>query len=104
MQAILIDKADKLCDVAERLKKWDLVIQANALRAKAKEKRKAAEEATKYAEAAEKRCFFLQLCHMIKCFCHLHVGLCIWLLPQSGYCTRANKLLYLWYQGSEINI
>ena len=51
----LIRRADELCEKAERQHQWNLVVEANALRACGKEKRKAVEEiSTKIAEMQKK--------------------------------------------------
>ena len=52
--AFLLQKADKLSQNAESSKKWNLLIEANALRAKAKSKKREIEEAEKEVEASEK--------------------------------------------------
>lgn len=51
----LFDKADKLSEQAESTHKWELVIEANALRTKAKQKRKELEETKKHTEIVEKK-------------------------------------------------
>ena len=51
----LLEKADKLCEEAEKSHKWNLLNEANALRTKGKQKRKDVEEAKKETEIAEKK-------------------------------------------------
>ena len=57
--AQLLDKADLLCDEAETKHRWNLLMEANALRVKGKQKRKAAEDAKLLTEEAVKK---LKLC------------------------------------------
>lgn len=54
----LLDKADDLCAEAEKSHKWNLIIEANALRAKGKQKRKEADEAKNEAEVMTKKLKF----------------------------------------------
>ena len=54
----LLDKADNLCAEAEKSHKWNLIIEANALRAKGKQKRKEADEAKNEAEVMTKKLKF----------------------------------------------
>ena len=49
----LLEKADRLCSEAEDKHKWALLVEANALRSKAKQKRKAVDDAKKETEAIQ---------------------------------------------------
>ena len=49
-----IKRADELCERAERQHQWNLVNEANALRARGKEKRKAVEEISSKIEEIQK--------------------------------------------------
>ena len=51
----LIRRADELCEKAERQHQWNLVVEANALRARGKEKRKALEEISSKIEEIQKK-------------------------------------------------
>lgn len=50
----LLEKADSLCTQAETSHKWNLIVEANELRARGKQKRKQADDAKKEAEVIAK--------------------------------------------------
>ena len=54
----MLDKADNLCAEAEKSHNWNLIIEANALRAKGKQKRTEADEAKNEAEVMTKKLKF----------------------------------------------
>lgn len=54
----LLKKADSLCTQAETRHKWNLIVEANALRARGKQKRKEADDAKKEAEVIAKKVEF----------------------------------------------